>query len=386
MMAKRIRHMRAVLCAAIVVLCCLRAGVAQQRDDDRPQPEQDADGSKQVSRKGIFGKDDLTDESKAKGCAGEACSGSVTSAVQRIAKAASVALVRRSVLEYDAKRNAWVPRRTIRGRELTGRTIGSRYNLCTNDSATGKRARFQDQHSLASCSGTVVKWNATAGTGLVATTGHCFDKDKYRSGCQNTDGHLLAPPNRTQQCKSANNGVCEDSGRLRSNYYARYHPYAYTCPAGSDEVDCGHGRTAPKNSLCDFLFVFDYDDHTVTRNLKPYDPKDNCTWNNDGVCDASYRGCANGTDSNDCQTDRSPTIVFPAADVYECSGIELCDEDTIKWDHERYGMGYGFNDYALLRISAHGISSSTDTCEFARDGQCDDGSDNRTAYLPSGEG
>ena len=146
--------------------------------------------------KGVYGTDDRTDESRAAECVGETCEGSISEALRRVGRA-TVALVKRNRLRYDADTNSWVPS----GSATLGQTMG----LCSTcprieplfccqssnihlrqavlarragtDAVTGEETRFLNQPVPSSCSGTVVQWDPNTGTGAWCTSpspAHCL--------------------------------------------------------------------------------------------------------------------------------------------------------------------------------------------------------------------
>ena len=240
-------------------------------------------------QKGVYGTDDRTDETRAASCVGESCDGTISAPLRDVATSATVALIPRRNLQYDAATNSWIPRISV--------TLAEAQNMCPTDPVTGTATRFADQPTAGSCSGTVVQWDPATGTGLVASAGHCFDEGDA-NGCQNAAGDLIHVPERSADCVYASDGQCDeglDGG------------YAY-CPVGSDSEDCGIHHEA--ESQCPFLFVFDFTDETIeqpsgsTATTAP----DECPWPADGECDvprcvracASERGRALGAATN-CQ-------------------------------------------------------------------------------------
>ena len=127
--------------------------------------------------KGIYGEDDRLDESSASG---------ISDALRSVATGATVALISKTKLVYDQSSNTWSTTSTS--------TLGTSQNLCVIDPATGTQPVFFDQLNPSTCSGTVVHWNATTQSGLVASAGHCFDSDSAANGCQHSAGGLSAPP------------------------------------------------------------------------------------------------------------------------------------------------------------------------------------------------
>ena len=117
------------------------------------------------SPKGIYGAtDNRLDESAISGI----------SAALRAAAAATVALVPKTAIVYNAGANTW-------GAAATVQTLQESYNLCDTDATTGTATAFKDQLTPSSCSGTVVKWDSTTKTGIVATVRHAALRVDSRS-------------------------------------------------------------------------------------------------------------------------------------------------------------------------------------------------------------
>ena len=247
--------------------------------------------------KGIYGVDDRTDESAASVCAGEGCGGRpVPAAVKAVGGAATVALVSRTSLVYNATSNAWHPSGLT-----VASNLGVQLNLCDTDPVTNTTLRFSHQPVLSSCSGTVVTWNAATGEGLVATAGHCFDANPNLNGCQ-APGHpanqLVAPPGST--CNMAGNGICEDTSLGGTS-----------CLPGMDSTDCGPNSSSVVGTpMCDFLFVFDYTDQVANTAAG---------WS------------------------------IPARNVYDCKEVVLCDVEDLTGAWLLNGTeAPAFTDYALV--------------------------------------
>ena len=143
--------------------------------------------------KGVYGTDDRTDETRAAACVGEACEGAISAPLRAVGSASTVALIPRRRLSYDARTNSWIPRSSM--------TLGEAFNMCPADSTTGTATRFVNQPTPASCSGTVVQWDPSTKTGLVASAAHCFDEDGDTNGCQNSEGDLIGVPQRLVDCE-----------------------------------------------------------------------------------------------------------------------------------------------------------------------------------------
>ena len=286
-----------------------------------------ADSARAQVVKGVYGTDDRTDESSAATCVGEDCVGSLSAAVRAVGSA-TVALIPRSKLRYDADTNSWLP--------TSASTLGSEHNMCATDSGTGQPTRFVDQPTPGSCSGTVVQWDAATGTGLVASAGHCFDADADVNGCQTAaagSGALHPFPERTAPCRFSDDGECDDGLDLGGT--------GSWCAVGTD-TDCL--ATSPNRRIgtdqCEFYFVFDFTDQmldtTPTPPPGPAVTPDGCDWPNDGACDSRPNAggltyCAAGTDECDCLGTNCPppppppAFSIPAANVYDCAEVVMCD-------------------------------------------------------------
>lgn len=118
-----------------------------------------------VADKAVYGADDRRDEIQTEVLLGQP---SVDQSAIKAAGARTVAMFNKGSLEYNADRNVF---------EANWATLATQQQLCS-------AVAFAAQAAVSFCSGTVVKWNATTGTGLVATAGHCFDLDKTANGCQ----------------------------------------------------------------------------------------------------------------------------------------------------------------------------------------------------------
>jgi hypothetical protein len=114
----------------------------------------------QSAPKAVYGDDDRVDQS-----------GEALQAAFKLAGAHTVALFEKTALSYDVATNEF----KVNSWGLT--TLGEDKALCDGQP-------FASQIHPAECSGTVVSWNATTRSGLVATAGHCFDTDSDTDGCQ----------------------------------------------------------------------------------------------------------------------------------------------------------------------------------------------------------
>ena len=345
--------------------------------------------------KGVYGTDDRTDETRAAACVGEACEGAISAPLRAVGSASTVALIPRSRLSYDARTNSWVPRSSM--------TLGEAFNMCPADSTTGTATRFVNQPTPASCSGTVVQWDPSTKTGLVASAAHCFDEDGDTNGCQNSEGDLIGVPQRLVDCEVR--GACLwvlPSVPLLEPYVCCDRPDSHCvpqyagdgicdegldgsaafCPVGSDSADCGEREEAV--SQCPFLFVFDFTDESVQAGPAPAPPvQDDCRWAADGECD-SPRYCPANSDLCDCSgincpEPPQPTFAIPAANVYDCQEVVMCDIESLRNDWAVGGDDGSFTDFALTRIVAAGISSYAATCAWEDDGECD-----VPTYCPAG--
>ena len=207
--------------------------------------------------KGVYGTDDRTDESRAAECVGETCEGSISEALRSVGRA-TVALVKRNKLRYDADTNSWLPSGSATLGQATGlcsacprskplcSLASGRLAFMTGSSCVrgeqarmrspGKRRAFSTSRCQAaapgrSCSGTPTaalvrgpplsfspanssyktqKPSPRGSAGLVASAGHCFDEDEELNGCQTDTGALHALPPRTAPCRFSGDGECDD--------------------------------------------------------------------------------------------------------------------------------------------------------------------------------
>ncbi len=310
----------------------------------------------------MYGTDDRTDESRAAaGCVGETCDGSISAALRSVGSGSTVALIRRESLWYREATNSWHPTSAL--------TLGQARGMCSTDEVTGEATRFIDQLVPGSCSGTVVQWDQKAGTGLVASAGHCYDAHQRINGCQTASGSLHQLPARTALCRYSGDGECDDGLDGGTPF----------CPVGTDE-DCTTHEA--EQSTCPYLFVFDFTDEV----LEPPPPPELCEWSNDEECDAG-RACPAGSDSCDCVGTHCGASVFsiPAANVYDCGEVVMCDVESLANTQDTptdwlvNGVDGHFTDYALTRIVAAGIASVSATCGWEEDGECD-----APTYCPAG--
>lgn len=311
-------------------------------------------GLAQSISKGVYGVDDRTDESQSTSCVGETCDSSGLPAEILSVAASTVAMVPRQNLRYDVDTNTWVP--------TTAQTLQGAMGLCHTDSTTGEVPRFGDQPVPSSCSGTVVQWDSATGTGLVATAGHCHDTVSESNGCQTSSGGIHQLPLREGACQFSGDGECDD-GIGADNAL---------CPLGTDD-DCL--TPATEQETCKFLFVFDFTDE-VLNETGPPPPPDACNWANDGACDVpTYCSAGDSCDCSgiDCPAPSPPPYSIPAANVYDCTEVVMCDVESVpsSWAVDGVTGGGSFTDYALTRIVATGISSVTLGCSWEGDGECD---------------
>jgi hypothetical protein len=155
-----------------LLLVCVNAltGNAQAQKAKEPGPEG-------RMRKIIYGDDDRMSEHHTEYDASQ-----ISDLMRGVGSASTVALISDQMLVYDATANIFVGR-------SNATTLGEAKGLCSDADAAGNLEQFRSQPNPASCSGTVVQWNEAAGTGLVATAGHCLDDDGQAwGGCQNFDG------------------------------------------------------------------------------------------------------------------------------------------------------------------------------------------------------
>ena len=155
-----------------LLLVCVNAltGNAQAQEAKEPGPEG-------RMRKIIYGDDDRMSEHHTEYDASQ-----ISDLMRGVGSASTVALISDQMLVYDATANIFVGR-------SDATTLGEAKGLCSDADAAGNLEQFRSQPNPASCSGTVVQWNEAAGTGLVATAGHCLDDDGQAwGGCQNFDG------------------------------------------------------------------------------------------------------------------------------------------------------------------------------------------------------
>lgn len=277
--------------------------------------------------KGVYGTESRLDESAVSG---------ISSAL-RSAATATVALVGKTKLEYDAGTNTW----SVVGAQSLQAGMG----LCDTDSQAGgtgvpAEAPFKDQITLSSCSGTVVHWDAESKTGTIATAGHCFDADGDTAGCQTADGALSAPPpfGTTSELATAPSDCgfyivfdfidsVQESGSLTIPGAKVYDCLQVTM------CDVKSGGWSDGSSFQDFaLASFTAAGGGTYRNDRC---GSNGVWEEDGMCDVPS-DCDLGTDLVDCAADGATvdddadseahraarTVTFPSRTTLQAGAME----------------------------------------------------------------